>query len=66
VVHGALHLMGYDDHTPAGRARMRRRENRVLASLACGDAQAPGRSEANRAARKNHVAAARGRNRMES
>lgn len=26
VIHGALHLCGYDDHTSAGRRRMRARE----------------------------------------
>ncbi len=26
MVHGLLHLCGYDDHTPAGKRRMRRRE----------------------------------------
>lgn len=33
VVHGTLHLLGYEDHTPAGRARMRRREKAVLSGL---------------------------------
>jgi probable rRNA maturation factor len=33
TVHGALHLVGYSDHDPAARARMRRRERRVLASF---------------------------------
>jgi probable rRNA maturation factor len=32
-VHGVLHLLGYDDRTPAGRRQMRRAENRLLASL---------------------------------
>ena len=27
MVHGLLHLCGYDDHTPAGKRRMRRRES---------------------------------------
>ncbi|MBM3318043.1 MAG: rRNA maturation RNase YbeY [Candidatus Eisenbacteria bacterium] len=30
AVHGVLHLLGYDDDTPARRARMRRREDRHL------------------------------------
>ena len=30
VVHGLLHLLGYDDATPAGRARMRRLEDHYL------------------------------------
>jgi probable rRNA maturation factor len=33
VVHGALHLVGYDDATPAQRAQMRRRERAVLKQL---------------------------------
>ena len=31
VVHGLLHLLGYDDDTPAGKARMHAREERYLA-----------------------------------
>ena len=31
VVHGLLHLVGYDDQTPDDRARMRQRERRCLA-----------------------------------
>lgn len=37
VVHGALHLAGYDDRTPRGRGRMRAAERRVLAALGLGD-----------------------------
>ncbi|MDJ0523314.1 MAG: rRNA maturation RNase YbeY [Planctomycetota bacterium] len=33
AVHGVLHLLGYDDHDPAARRRMRRAERAVLASL---------------------------------
>jgi len=33
VVHGALHLVGGDDTTPAGAAAMRRREREVLATF---------------------------------
>jgi probable rRNA maturation factor len=33
VVHGVLHLLGHDDHGPRARARMRRAERDVLASL---------------------------------
>jgi probable rRNA maturation factor len=33
VVHGVLHLAGWDDHDPAGRQAMRRRERRVLAGF---------------------------------
>jgi len=31
VIHGALHLVGYDDQTPDGRAAMRARERACLA-----------------------------------
>jgi probable rRNA maturation factor len=30
VVHGVLHLLGFDDHAPADRARMRAAERRAL------------------------------------
>ena len=30
AIHGTLHLLGYDDHTPANRRRMRRRERTLL------------------------------------
>ncbi len=33
AVHGMLHLVGYDDATPAARARMRRREAEVLRNI---------------------------------
>jgi len=33
AIHGALHLAGYDDPTPAKRKRMRQREDEVLAAL---------------------------------
>jgi probable rRNA maturation factor len=33
VVHGVLHLLGYDDHTAAGKKRMRRVENDILSKL---------------------------------
>jgi probable rRNA maturation factor len=33
LVHGLLHLAGEDDHTPAGKRRMRRREQRLLVQL---------------------------------
>ena len=32
VVHGLLHLAGYDDHSPADRRRMYAREKAVLAA----------------------------------
>jgi probable rRNA maturation factor len=30
AIHGVLHLLGYDDHTPEGRRQMRRLEGRYL------------------------------------
>lgn len=33
VAHGVLHLLGHDDRDAAGRRRMRRAENRVLARV---------------------------------
>jgi probable rRNA maturation factor len=33
VVHGLLHLLGYDDQTPEDRRRMRQRESEVLAEV---------------------------------
>lgn len=33
AVHGVLHLLGYDDHDPKARARMRRAERAALAAL---------------------------------
>ncbi len=33
VIHGTLHLVGYDDATPARRRRMRAREDSVLKEL---------------------------------
>jgi probable rRNA maturation factor len=34
VVHGVLHLRGYDDHTPAARRLLKRREHALLKALA--------------------------------
>jgi rRNA maturation RNase YbeY len=34
IVHGLLHLEGYDDHRPVDRARMKRQEAKVLRRLA--------------------------------
>jgi len=34
VVHGILHLLGYDDRQPAARRQMKREEDRLLAQLA--------------------------------
>lgn len=36
VTHGILHLAGYDDHTPAGYARMHAREDALLEQLGLG------------------------------
>jgi probable rRNA maturation factor len=33
VIHGALHLLGFDDHTTAGKKRMRYYENKILRQL---------------------------------
>ena len=33
VVHGVLHLQGFDDHRPADRRTMKREENRLLRAL---------------------------------
>jgi rRNA maturation RNase YbeY len=34
IVHGLLHLDGYDDHRKADRLRMKRRENELMRQLA--------------------------------
>ncbi len=36
IVHGTLHLLGYDDHEPAAARRMHRQEDRLLEQLGCG------------------------------
>jgi len=41
LVHGALHLCGYDDRLPRARARMRRAEARVLRALGYADDPLP-------------------------
>ena len=33
IVHGVLHLLGYDDHRIAARKKMKREENRLLRNL---------------------------------
>ncbi len=33
LAHGILHLLGYDDHSPQDKRRMRREENKILARL---------------------------------
>ena len=42
VIHGTLHLAGYDDRTPAKARRMRRREDQILSRVF------PGRSRTGR------------------
>ncbi len=37
VIHGLLHLCGYDDHADADRAAMRQRERHYLSHLGCPD-----------------------------
>jgi probable rRNA maturation factor len=34
IIHGVLHLRGFDDQTPAVRRKMKREENRLLQKLA--------------------------------
>jgi probable rRNA maturation factor len=41
VVHGTLHLCGYDDHDPRDRQRMRDAEARVLGRLGYAEDRAP-------------------------
>lgn len=45
VIHGTLHLTGYDDHAPADRQKMRNREQHYLEKLGIGPS-----AEAERAA----------------
>ena len=33
IIHGILHLSGYDDERPRDRARMRKKENEILAHI---------------------------------
>ncbi len=41
VVHGVLHLTGYEDHSPRGFARMHAREDEILSELGLGRVFAP-------------------------
>ena len=61
VVHGVLHLMGYDHHTGAEARRMERLERAILAGLGIADpySRPPARRPANRGSR----AGSRGRRR---
>ncbi len=47
IVHGCLHLLGYDDHDPAEAERMHRREDALLEQLGYGRVyeQTPGGAE---------------------
>ncbi len=45
VVHGTLHLVGYDDGTPEHRAAMRRQERRYLATFGLQPRDAPAESD---------------------
>jgi rRNA maturation RNase YbeY len=49
LVHGVLHLLGFDDLRPAARREMKREENRVLKELSR-------RFDWNRLEQRNHVA----------
>jgi rRNA maturation RNase YbeY len=33
VIHGALHLLGYGDHTPPQKRKMRQQENKILQQM---------------------------------
>ncbi len=46
VVHGALHLDGFDDQSPTARRRMRAAERRILQSLGYGDVFGAGKTAA--------------------
>jgi len=48
LIHGILHLLGYDHHSSTGAARMERLEKRIMASLGLPDPYA----SSNRVARK--------------
>jgi rRNA maturation RNase YbeY len=41
VVHGILHLAGYDDHTPAAKSRMWKKQEAYLKGLVKGRATSP-------------------------
>ena len=41
VIHGLLHLLGYDHHTPADGRRMRARERLYLESVSAGSILPP-------------------------
>ena len=51
VVHGMLHLVGFDDQTPAAAKRMRKEEQKILDQLAPSVAAAANRREPRRAAK---------------
>ncbi len=35
VIHGLLHIAGYDDHRPTDRKKMRRKEREILCKVRC-------------------------------
>ena len=41
VIHGLLHLLGHDHHTPAGGRRMKARERHYLVTVAAGSIVPP-------------------------
>jgi probable rRNA maturation factor len=49
VVHGMLHLVGFDDQTPAAARQMRKEEQKILDQLAPPVAHGAGRREPRRA-----------------
>jgi rRNA maturation RNase YbeY len=41
VIHGVLHLLGYDDHTAAGKKQMRLEENKILRRIFSQERRSP-------------------------
>jgi probable rRNA maturation factor len=52
VVHGILHLLGYEDSTPRGRARMWSRQEKILGRVAVNDGRSYRRPDRNRSRSK--------------
>ena len=61
VVHGALHLAGYDDRKPKDASRMRAAERRILADLGYGDVFGAPMQNRNRRPRTRPAKKKRGR-----
>jgi probable rRNA maturation factor len=57
IVHGILHLLGYADHTPLARQRMKREEDRLVRRLAseCNFARVGGHRRMRRPAAANRA-----------